>query len=225
MNTVSTRPTPLPSRRFQTSTRVCPNCRLLVPIFCVLTLTLRAEKLPQSPAQLREHSDLIVVGRIVDLQIGTERSHIETGFGNYDWAIDLTLHVTKVEKGEFTGDSLEARCFRIKSRKSVVEYMTPSGNHPIPAVGTLVRAHLYQRDRRWRVVFPNGLAEPQAASELPDAKAVQQLKEGGYTYGLPFELWVAIAVIVIVPLVLGWVIRRLWRWMKSKRAHTAADAL
>ena len=71
------------------------------------------------------------------------------------WAIDLTLQVTNVEKGQFTGDKIVARCFRIKSRKSGWEYMTPSGNHPIPAVGTLVRAYLYECERRWATTLIN----------------------------------------------------------------------
>jgi hypothetical protein len=139
----------------------------MVGTFCLLATTLLAERAPRSPAQLLEEAELVVVGRIADLQIRTERSHIETGFGNYDWAIDVTLQITNVEKKRFEGNTIVARCFRIKSRKSVVEYMTPSGNHPIAAPGAMVRAHLYQRDHRWRVVYPNGLVDSRGATELP----------------------------------------------------------
>jgi hypothetical protein len=149
---------------------------VLLAVFCCLTPSLQAERLPLNPAQLLEEAELVVVGRIVDLQIKTERSHVETGFGNSDWAIDLTLQITNVEKGRFEGDTIVARCFRIKSRKSVWELMTPSGNRPIPAPGTMVRVHLYQRDHRWRVVYPNGLVDPQGATALPDAEAVPSLR-------------------------------------------------
>ena len=192
---------------------------VLLAVFCFLAASLQAERFPRSPAQLIEEAELVVVGQIMDLQVGTERSHIETGFGNYDWAIDVTLQITNVEKGRFAGDSIVARCFRIKSRKSVVEYMTPSGNHPIPAPGTMVRAHLYQRDHRWRVVYPNGLVDPQGTTELPDAEPVRQLEGGGYTYGLPLELWGAIGALVAIYLLLRWMIRWLWRWLRRKPAH------
>ena len=165
-------PAPLPLRGILTSVRIRLKMAAMVGIVCLLATTLFAERAPRSLAQLLEEAEFVVVGPIVDLQVQTERSHVETGFGNYDWAIDVTLQITNVEKGRFEGSSIVARCFRIKSRKSAVEYMTPSGNHPIPAPGTMVRAHLYQRDQRWRVVYPNGLVDPQGTTELPDAAAV-----------------------------------------------------
>ena len=213
-----TQPAPLPSIRFLTPLRVRLKMAAMVGMLCLLATILLAERAPRSPAQLLEEAELVVVGRIVDLQVQTERSHVETGFGNYDWAIDVTLQITNVEKGRFEGTSIVARCFRIKSRKSVVEYMTSSGNHPIPAPGTMVRAHLYQRDHQWRVVYPNGLVDPRGATELPDAAAVRQLEGGGYTYGLPVELWGALCVLIAVPLLLGWVIRRVWRRFKRRPA-------
>ena len=82
----------------------------------------------------------------------------------------------------------------------------------------MVRAHLYQRDHRWRVVYPNGLVDPQGATELPDAEPVRQLEGGGYTYGLPVELWGALGVLIAVPLLLGWVIRRLRRRFRRRPA-------
>jgi len=189
----------------------------MVWLLCFAATTLPAERFPRNPAQLFEEAELVVVGRIVDLQVTTERSHVETGFGNYDWAIDLTLQITNVEKGRFEGDSIVARCFRIKSRKSVVEYVTASGIRPIPAVGTPVRAHLYfPRDHRWRVVYPNGLVSPKGAAELPDAETVRRLEGRGYTYGLPLELWVAMGVLVAVSALLRWLIRRLWRGIRRR---------
>lgn len=61
------------------------------------------------------------MAQIIHLEIGTERSYIERGFGNYDWAIDLTLRITDVEKGLFEqSGTIVARCFRIMSRKSTL---------------------------------------------------------------------------------------------------------
>ncbi len=192
---------------------------VIITVLWLFATTLFAERAPRSPAQLLAEAELVVVGEIVELQVKTERSHIETGFGNDDWAIDLTLKVEKIEKGQFENNSIVARCFRIKSRKSAMEYMTPSGNHPIPSVETPVRAHLYQRDNRWRVVFPNGLTSLQPGVELADAKAVSQLAGGGYTFALPLEIWGAMGAIVVVPLILGWVIRRLWRRFRRRLTH------
>ena len=134
----------------------------------LLASTLFAAKPPLNSAQLIEESDLVIVAQIINLEIGTERSHVERGFGNYDWAIDLTLKMTEVEKGLFEqSDTIVVRCFRIKSRKSMLECLSLSGNHPILPVGTSVRAHLYKNDRLWRVVLPNGLLSLSYLPNLP----------------------------------------------------------
>ena len=177
---------------------------------------LLAEKAPLSPEALVDESDLVVVGEVVDLRIRSERSHIEQGFGNYDWAIYVTIEFTDVEKGVLEdSDTILARCFRIKTRKSLTEYLTPSGNRPIPGVGTTVRAHLYadKDDGSWRVVFPNGLASTSGEARLSDADAVQKLSSGGFTFLLPIELWIVFLVIgipiaIIFVLVIVFVRRR-----------------
>ncbi len=164
---------------------------------CVLTATLHAEGFPLTPDRLVKESDLVFVGQIVGLKVGTEPSHVETGFDDYDWAIDLTLRIEAVEKGQ--GDpsgTIVARCFRIKSRTSITGYVSVSGNHPIPDVGTRVRAHLYRQGGLWRVVFPNGLAPVSGQAPLTDAAAVGALSSRAYTFWLPVELWICLAVIV-----------------------------
>lgn len=191
----------------------CKGCATLLFVLgccCLLASTALAERAPQSTNQLVEQSDLVVVGQITDLKIGTERSHIERGFGNYDWTIDLTIKTTAIEKGTLTpSDSVVARCFRPKSRKSMMEYVSVSGNHPIPGVGATVRAHLYRIDGLWRVVFPNGLASVSDQPSLSDAPAVGQLQSGRYTYLLPAEAWalvgVATAVLVVLFLIRKWI--------------------
>jgi len=186
--------------------------RLLFPQFRALLLltglcfvwgpSVLAERAPLSQAELREHADLVVVGRIVDLDIKTERSHIERGFGNYDWAIYVTIQIDDIEKGRFEDSNIiVARCFRIKSRKTTTEYLTPSGNHPIPGVGTDVRAHLTMSDGLWRVIFPNGFQPVSDDRKLADAAAVTRLSGRGYTFVLPMELWI-VTLVIGVPTVL-----------------------
>jgi hypothetical protein len=147
---------------------------------CVLAATLHAERAPLPPARLVEESDLVLTGQILAHKIGTESSHVQSGFGNYDWAIDLTLKIQSVEKGEKgrfdQSVTLIVRCFRMKTRKSIGEFESVSGNHPIPDVGAGVRAHLYRQGELWRVVFPNGLAPVADHEPLTDAAAIRGLE-------------------------------------------------
>jgi hypothetical protein len=137
---------------------------------------------------------------------------VESGFGNYDWAIDLNLRVQSIEKGQLDrSDSVVVRCFRTKSRKSVWECFSPSGNYPIPNVGAKVRAHLYRRGGLWRVVFPNGLTALPGEQSLVDAAAVEALRSRAFTYWLPVELWICIGVIGALLLLIRAFIRRLRR--------------
>src|SRR4030095_13343226 len=62
--------------------------------------TLYAERAPLTTAKLVQESDLVLVGQILALKLGIERSHVESGFGNYDWAIDLTIRIQSIEKGQ-----------------------------------------------------------------------------------------------------------------------------
>lgn len=181
-----------------------------------------AERAPLTAAELIDASDLVVVGEITDFEIGTERSHIERGFGNYDYAIDVTLRISNIEKGAFEqSKTIIVRCFRIKLRKSIVEYFSSSGNHPIPGVGTSVRAHLYKDGGLWRVVFPNGLASFSEDVEVTDAEVVRQLKTG-FTYLLPLELWIPILVMGVLLLIVVTTITRLRR--RKLAAQSIADS-
>jgi hypothetical protein len=179
---------------------------------CALAATVHAERMPLRPDRLVEESDLIVTGRILARKIGTERSHLESGFGNYDWAIDLTLKIQEVEKGQLDqSDTIVVRCFRFKTRKSKYEMFCPSGNRPIPDVGADVRAHLYRRGDFWRVVFPNGLTPVADHMPLADAAAIRALSSRAYTYWLPLEGWICIAVLGTVLLLSLRLIRRFRR--------------
>jgi hypothetical protein len=187
---------------------------------CALTASLHAERAPLTPARLVQESDLVLIGQVLALRVGAERSHVETGFGNYDWAIDVTLKIHSIEKGQFDEcDTIVARCFRIKSRKSMVEYISVSGNHPIPDVGSKVRAHLYRRAGVWRVVFPNGFTPVSDQSSLADAAAIGALRSRTYTFWLPVESWSCIAVVAaFLLLILAFIRRR-----RRPRGHATCD--
>ena len=165
----------------------------------------QAEIAPRSLDQLEE-SELIVVGTIKQIRIESERSQIERGFGNYDWGIYVTLAIESVEKGQLADTEIEFRCFRIKSRRSAMEYFTPSGHRPIPGTGTRVRVYLYGEKPNWSPVLPNGITPPDANDDesvwpdgrLTDASEIRELGSLLYTYVLPLELW-GILVIVVAP--------------------------
>ena len=178
----------------------------------ILNATAMADKAPLSAKGLRNEADLVIVATIEKIRIETEASQFE-GAGNWDWAIYLELKVTSVEKGDFEGDSLEAKCFRIKSRRSAYEYLTPTGHYPIPETGTRVKAFLARAGNSWDVILPNGLAPISAdgnesSERLPEAEQVHQLRSLTYTYLLSIEGWLLVIAIGI-PLLLY--IRWFWR--------------
>lgn len=150
-----------------------------------------AEKFPLSVEELQKQADVIVVANIEHIRVESEPSRVERGFGNYDWGIYLTLRVETVEKGSLADNQLEARCFRIKDRRSIIESVTPSGHRPIPARGTRVWAYLEGDDRSWSVVLPNGIVPLDGNAEVaPEVTQVTQLRRGRqYTYILPLEFW------------------------------------
>jgi hypothetical protein len=195
------------------------NTRCFLLIFLGLTLTAPAfaEKFPLTVAELRNEADVIVVASIEDIRVESEPSHIERGFGNSDWGIYLTLKVEMVEKGDVLDEQLDARCFRIKSRRSSMEFLTPSGHHPIPGPGARVRAYLKKEYGLWRVVLPNGITSvDNANNELPggnlvDATEVMQLRSPAFTYILPIEIWVVIIPVIVLSILLCWFLRRRYR--------------
>ena len=179
----------------------------------------QAEIAPRSLDQLEE-SELIVVGTIKQIRIESERSQIERGFGNYDWGIYVTLAIESVEKGQLADTEIEFRCFRIKSRRSAMEYFTPSGHRPIPGTGTKVRVYLYGEKPNWSPVLPNGITPPDANDDesvwpdgrLTDASEIGELGSLLYTYVLPLELWgILVFVVAPVAIVATVFIRRLRR--------------
>jgi hypothetical protein len=178
-----------------------------------------ADKAPLSISELQNEADAIVVATIERIRIESEPSRIERGFGNSDWGIYLTLNVMKVEKGNVSDKSMEARCFRIKSRRSTIERMTPSGHHPIPGVGTRVLAYLAQENGSWNVVLPNGITSVENVSEFRDqrfrdATEVQRLRSRAFTYLLPMEIWICVGILFVIGL--------LW-WQQRNRKNFAIE--
>ena len=183
----------------------------------LLTSLAFAEKAPLSVNELKRQADAIVVATIEHIRVEPEPSRVERGFGNSDWGVYLTLRLETVEKGGVFDDPLEARCFRIRVRRSRMEYMTPSGHHPIPGTGTRVRAYLAKEENSWRVVLPNGITSVDDVDDWPggnlqDAREVTQLRSRGYTYFLPVEIWIFL-IFVSVP------IFRAVRWYRSRQAR------
>ena len=197
----------------------------LVSVIGLLWLcsTAAADKAPLSAEGLQNEADVVVAATIEKIRIETEVSQFE-GAGNWDWGIYLTLRVESVEKGSFEGETLEARCFRIKSRRSAYEYLTPAGHYPIPETGARVKAFLERAGSSWDVILPNGLAPISADGQepsdaLPEAKQVAELRSLTYTYLLPIEGWL-IALVIGIPLVLC--IR--WFWRRKRRTNVAQES-
>ena len=173
---------------------------------------------PKSLEKLRQ-ADLIVVGTIQTLNVESERSRIEQGFGNYDWGIYLTLTVEKVEKGDYSKPEIECRCFRIKSRRSATEYLSNAGHDPIPGAGTEVRVYLYRMGTSWSVVLPNGITPHDADTNktvwpdggLGEANELAGLSGLMYTYLLPLEFW---GLLFFVLLPVGYCVFRVVRYRR-----------
>ena len=186
---------------------------LLISLFAAVSLNslAYAEKAPLSVGELQKQADAIIVATIEHVRVESEPSRFERALGNFDWGIYLTLRLETVEKGNVPDNQLEARCFRIRQRRSSTEYLTPSGHHPIPATGTRVRVYLEKEDGVWHVVLPNGIACLE--SNAQDAIEVAQLRNRAYTYLLPIEIWillviVAIPVLICITLIVRWYKRR-----------------
>lgn len=199
---------------------------LVLGLLTCLAIQADAEKFPQSLGEL-EQADLIVVGTIDRIRVETERSRVERAFGNYDWGIYVTLSVDAVEQGQYSHPGIEFRCFRIKHRRSMMEYLSPSGHRPIPGEGTRTRAFLYLRDGQWTAALPNGITAPDAEddesvqfSDLADASAIKALRSRRYTYLLPLELWIIlVGVLALLAAVVAGA-----RWIMSRRKRTARSA-
>ena len=71
-----------------------------IGVHAMWSSALLAERAPLPESQLVEEADLIVTGEIADLRVTTERSEIEQGFGNYDWAIYVTIKIDELQSGD-----------------------------------------------------------------------------------------------------------------------------
>jgi hypothetical protein len=181
---------------------------LLSASLCLLAVpTVRAEKAPLTSEELEQEAELIVVGSIESLNIDVERSRYDPGLGNEDWAIDARIKVAWVEKGTWTSDHIDARCFRAKSRASLQGFVSPSGHRPIPDRGTQVRAYLRESGAGWEVVLPNGFSSPHPDFDLSDAKQID-LADVEHPYLLPIETWwlvvfLSVVIVLVVMIMRG----------------------
>ena len=164
-----------------------------------------AEKAPLDLKELRA-AEMIVIGCIKEIRIQSEPATFGQSFGDSDWGIYVTLAVDSVAKGKLDRETIEFRCFRVRQRTSLSGYISPGGHAPIPAVSTIVRAHLDQSESGWRALLPNGITPVNANDDesavrsrnLPDATEVQQLQSRRYTYLLPIEAWGSLLFIVVI---------------------------
>jgi len=158
-------------------------------LFVIPTL-IRADVPPKSFAQLNE-AETIIVGTVQKIRIEPERSLVERGFGNYDWAIYVQISIEAIEKGNLDASEIEIRCFRVKSRRSATESLSVTGHRPIPQVGTKVRVYLDGAEP----VLPNGITLTTAIDDASvgfdhgavEAVEVSKLKSRAFTYFLPIE--------------------------------------
>ena len=171
-----------------------------------------AEKAPLSDEALQTEAGAVVLATIEKIRIDPEDSIYEPGFGNSDWGIYLTLDIESVEKGDVPDRPLEARCFRIKSRRSAQGYLSPSGHHPIPDVGSRVRVFLEQDDGSWNVILPNGISAADESNTLADAENVTRLQSFAYTFIFPVEAWLFAALLGLPALTFF-----IWRWKRRHR--------
>lgn len=182
-----------------------------------------ADIAPRSLSELKE-SAVIVVGTINKIRIESERSQFERGFGNYDWVIYVTLAIEHVEKGQVSEPVIEFRCFRIKSRRSHWETMTPIGHRPIPGTGARVRVYLNGGTSNWSAALPNAITAPDANDDesvwpdgrIEDAAEIAELRSLLFTYVLPLEIWGVIFIIVVPVTILATVVTRRFRRHKMR---------
>jgi hypothetical protein len=188
--------------------------RLCFLVFVCLTsfsVVARADITPKSFADLNE-AKTIIVGTVKGIRIEIERSSVERGFGNTDWAIYVTILIDEVEKGSLESSEVEVRCFRKNARRSAIENLSLTGHRPIPKVGTKVRVYLEGLDEL-RPMLPNGITLATANDDssvwpkpgVEDAAEVSGLGIGRYTYFLPLEMY----PVLLVSLLIGYGILRL----------------
>jgi hypothetical protein len=182
-----------------------------------------AARVPRTPDQLLAEADLVVVAEVTKIEIQSERSRVESGFGNYDWGVYSRLLIREVEKGDSVGVGQEivARSFVVRSRKSAMEYLSLQSHSPIPEMGLIVRTYLQRDGDAYEIVHPNGYASTDGTS-LVQSAAVIRLRKGGYTYLLPLELWIIGGLFAALVASVVCVIINIRRYLARRRAAREA---
>lgn len=173
---------------------------LALVVAILLNSSAHAATRPLSVKELQSKAGAIVIATVEGIRSEAEPSHFEPGIGNSDWGIYLKLKCEKIEKGDLNAmQQMEARCFRIRSRRSFISIFSTGGHRWIPEVGTRVRVYVEDRGGTWNVVLPNGIAT-EDGKELEDAREVEKLRGRrlGFTFFLPLELWFLLMTLTIL---------------------------
>lgn len=125
---------------------------------------------PLSPEALKNSSDVIVVGRVVNVTEATK----STSPGYADTVYSITLEVTASEKGGAkVGSTLEATTYRPAERPQ--GWAGPQGQHEIPAKGDSIRGYLRKSaGTQLEFLLPNGLVVVNPAATMPSTQPATQ---------------------------------------------------
>jgi hypothetical protein len=143
----------------------------LAALVVLTTTTVRAERVPLSPEELKAEATHIVTG-VVKAIYSREVETTSYGKGTLETHYLLEIEVGGVEKGSGVrkGDIVYARCWRLKKHGASGPVPGPSGHFGIPKEGEQVRAFLAkgkygptgQADNGSTVVYPNGIEKLKA---------------------------------------------------------------
>ena len=186
------------------------------PLFWIAILLypqgiLLAERFPQSIEQLTAQASLIVTGRVVDIEIRSEASQIEPGFGNSDWIVYHTIEIEHVDKGPIAGNSLTAKSFIKRKRLALLAGW--SGHRPLPDHGQKVKVFLKQQGGEYPVVYPNGFVSDDSLHEFPGVARMRNPRIP-FTFVLPLELW----FLIVIPAMTALMIWQFLRWRRRRKS-------
>jgi hypothetical protein len=171
---------------------------------------LLAERFPQSIEQLTAEASVIVTGTVVDIEIRSEASQIEPGFGNSDWIVYHTIAIEHVDKGHIAGNSLTAKSFIKRKRLALLPGW--SGHRPLPNHRQTVKVFLNQQGGEYLVVYPNGFVSDDSLHEFPGVAQMRNPRIP-FTFVLPLEFW----LLILVPAMAALMIWQFLRWRRRSK--------
>lgn len=124
--------------------------RLLILLILLLQAPLWAELPPLDESERVARADLIVLAEVVDSKAQRERVHQGS-----NQVYTLELKVKEVEKGDFRGKTVEARCWSAERRPE--GWVGPGGQYHVPKLADKGRFFLRQDTRGvYHLLLPNG---------------------------------------------------------------------